>query len=115
MRKKKIDRTNISNHLLEYQLNMVGKKMIDLLDDDEWYFNWTLTSQQKEEFRKYALPLLQKVFKFNRNKAKQVFEWFYTQFGLRISNTKRKCMECGNDITDTRYQLICAECRRQDK
>jgi hypothetical protein len=86
MKKKTINRTNISNHLLEYQLNMVGKKMIDILDDDRWYFNWTFTSSQKEEFKAYAIPLLQKTFKFNKTKANATFAWFDLQFGLRIKN-----------------------------
>lgn len=83
-KKTKINRTNISNHLLEYQLNMIGKQMIDMLDDEEWYLNWTLSSLQKEEFKVYAIPLLKKVFKFNKTKAENVFNWFYEQFGLKI-------------------------------
>lgn len=86
MKKNKINRINISNHLLEYQLNLVGKQMIDMLEDDKWYFNWTLTSLQKEQFKAYSIPLLKKVFKFNKTKAENVFSWFYEQFGLRIKD-----------------------------
>ena len=32
--KKKIDRTNIGEHLLDYQLTIIGKSRIDILDDD---------------------------------------------------------------------------------
>ncbi len=79
-----INRTNISTHLIEYQLNMVGKTMADAQKDDMWFFNWTLTEEQHEEFETYALALIKKVFKCNRAKAKQTFAWFDLEFGLRV-------------------------------
>jgi len=84
--KKKVNRGNIMRHLIEYQLDMVGKRVVDTLDDDKWYFNWTMTSDQKSEFNKYAIKLMKKVFKFNTNKAKENLSWFNNQFGLRIKN-----------------------------
>jgi hypothetical protein len=82
----KITRENITRHLIEYQLAMVGKSMMDTLDDDKWYFNITMTQEQHEEFKRYAIPLLKKIFKFNKAKAEQTFDWFDLQFGLRIKN-----------------------------
>jgi hypothetical protein len=79
-----INRTNVADHLLEYQLAMVGKTIEEARKDDMWFFNWTMTTAQHEEFRKYAVPLLKKVFKFNKSKAEQTFGWFNLQFGLRI-------------------------------
>ena len=84
--KAKINRSNITRHLIEYQLDMVGKRMVDTLDDDMWYFNWTMTSEQHEEFKRYAIPLLKKIFKFNKAKAEDTFSWFDLQFGLRIKS-----------------------------
>ncbi len=84
--KKKVNRGNIMRHLIEYQLDMVGKRVVDTLDDDKWYFNWTMTNNQKSEFNKYAIKLMKKVFKFNTNKAKENLSWFNNQFGLRIKN-----------------------------
>lgn len=81
----KINRTNISDHLIEYQLNMIGKTISDILGDEEWYFNNTMTQEQFEEFRAYAIPLLKKIFKFNKSKAESTFSWFILQFGLRIN------------------------------
>ena len=80
----KINRTNISDHLVEYQLNMIGKTIADTTADDLWYFNWTMTPEQYEEFKAYAIPLLKKTFKFNKAKAELTFGWFDLQFGLRI-------------------------------
>ena len=84
--KAKVNRSNITRHLIEYQLDMVGKRLVDTLDDDMWYFNWTMTQEQHEEFKRYAIPLLKKIFKFNKAKAEQTFDWFNLQFGLRIKS-----------------------------
>ena len=73
-------------HLIEYQLDIVGKRLVDTLDDDKWYFNWTMTSEQRIEFNKYAIKTMKKVFKFNTSKAKENTNWFNNQFGLRIKD-----------------------------
>ena len=80
----KINRTNISEHLVEYQLKMVGKTLSDVENDEEWYYTNTMTEEQHEEFKRYAIPLLKKIFKFNKARAEQTFQWFDLQFGLRI-------------------------------
>lgn len=82
----KINRLNVADHLVEYQLNMVGKTMADALKDDMWFFNWTMTTEQYQEFKAYAIPLLKKVFKFNKKKAEETFDFFNLQFGLRIKD-----------------------------
>lgn len=86
VKQNKINRTTISKHLVEYQLKIVGKTLEDTLSDDKWYFNWTLTPKEHEEFKSYAIPLLKKIFKFNKSKAEQTFDWFNLQFGLRIKS-----------------------------
>ena len=85
-RRAEINRSNITRHLIEYQLDMVGKRLVETLDDDKWYFNWTMTTSQHSDFKKYSIKMLKKVFKFNTNKAKETFNWFNLQFGLRIKN-----------------------------
>jgi hypothetical protein len=82
----KITRENITKHLVEYQLKMVGKTLLDTLDDDNWYFNITMTQTEYEEFRKYAIKLIRKTFRCNRLKGESTFDWFNLQFGLRIKN-----------------------------
>lgn len=84
--KAKINRTNISDHLVEYQLKMIGKTILDVKDDEKWYTNNTMTEEQHEEFKRYAIPLLKKIFKFNKAKAESTFSWFNLQFGLRIKS-----------------------------
>lgn len=83
---EKITRDNITKHLIEYQLAMVGKSLIDTLDDDLWYFNITMTTQQHIEFKIYAVKLIRKIFRCNKSKGENTFDWFNLQFGLRIKN-----------------------------
>jgi hypothetical protein len=84
--KAKINRTNITDHLIEYELQMIGKTVEDVKSDKEWYTNNTFTQEQHDQFKAYAIPLLKKIFKFNKSKAESTFSWFDLQFGLRINN-----------------------------
>jgi len=80
----KITRNNIAEHLMDMQLRIIGKDRISILDDDRFLFNNTMTQEQLLEFKKYAIPLLQKVFHFRREKAELVFQSFRDLFGVRI-------------------------------
>ena len=82
----KITRENITRHLIEYQLAMVGKSMMDTLDDDKWYFNITMTREQFEEFKLYAVKLIRKTFKCNKLNGEKRFDSFNLALGLRIKN-----------------------------
>lgn len=81
---QKINRANITMHLIEYELTMVGHTLLETIDDDKWYFNFTMTLAQREQFHDYAIPLLKKTFKCNKSRAEETFQWFYKQFGLRM-------------------------------
>jgi hypothetical protein len=82
--KVKVTRENCARHLIEKELEIVGKTMMDTLDDMEWYTNITMTKEQHEEFKKYSIALIKKVFKVNSKKAESIFSWWDLQFGLRI-------------------------------
>lgn len=86
MEKVKITRDNISRHLVEYELAMVGKTMMDTFNDDKWYFNITMTREQFAEFKLYAVKLIRKTFKCNKLKGEKIFDSFNLGFGLRIKN-----------------------------
>jgi hypothetical protein len=81
---EKITRENISEHLVRYQLEMVGKTWEDAQTDQWWFSNITMTQDQFDEFMKYALPLVKKVFRCNKARAQRTMDWFNLQFGLRI-------------------------------
>jgi hypothetical protein len=82
----KINRETISDHLVDYQLSMIGKTMAEALKTEEWYSEWTMTDAQHEEFKAYAIPLIKKVYKCNKKRAEDTFSWFNLKFGLRIDN-----------------------------
>ncbi len=79
-----INRRNIEKHLIEYELEIVGHKLVDTFYDDRWYFHWTITLNQFQQFHSYAIPLLKKTFRCRREIAEDCFKWFYKQHGLRI-------------------------------
>lgn len=82
----KINRETIADHLLDYQLGMIDKSTQEAHMTKEWYNKWTMTQEQHDEFKAYAIPLLKKVFKCNKSRAESTFDFFDLQFGLRIKN-----------------------------
>ena len=82
----RINRENIAEHLIDYQLGMIDKSMQEAYMTKEWYSKWTMTSQQHQEFKAYAIPLMKKVFKINKGRAEANFDWFDLEFGLRIKD-----------------------------
>jgi hypothetical protein len=82
----KINRENIGEHLVDYQLEMVGKSIQEAHMTREWYSKWTMTQEQHDQLKAYALPLIKKVFKCNKSRAETTFQWWDLQFGLRIKN-----------------------------
>lgn len=79
-----VNRHNIAYHLLDYQLELIGKKRVDMLDVEDYRKEWSLTRNQYDIFRDYAIKTLKKVFKYRKQKAIDTFEWFYNEFGLKI-------------------------------
>lgn len=77
-----INRLNVSEHLLEYQFNILGKTMADTLKEPEWKKEWKLNERQKILFKSYAMGILKKVFRFNTAKARETYEFFKNEFGL---------------------------------
>lgn len=86
MENKKVTRENLARHLVEKELEIVGKTMESTLDDIEWYFNITMTKAQSIELEKYAITLIKKTLKVNSSKAKSIFDWWNLSFGLRIKD-----------------------------
>jgi hypothetical protein len=81
---EKITRENITDHLVKYQLEMVGRTWEDALADKQWMYNITMTQSQFDKFMEYAIPLMKKVFRCNKTRAQRTLDWFNLNFGLRI-------------------------------
>lgn len=82
----KINRTNLYEHLLEKQFNLIEFTLLDAVFTKNWREEWCLTKEQSIAFEKYAIPLIKKVFKINTNKAKSTFAWFREHHGLKIKD-----------------------------
>lgn len=81
---QKINRANITMHLIEYELTMVGHTLLETIDDDNFHNNWPMTRTQLKEFHRYAIPLIKKVFHCKKAKAEETFTWFREMFGLKL-------------------------------
>jgi len=84
--KYKANRSTMIQHLIEYQIEMIGKTMVDTLSDDKWKFNWTMSRKQKSDFKAYAIPLIKKVFRCNGSKASITYLWFEEHLGLKTKD-----------------------------
>jgi hypothetical protein len=82
----KISREEIGKHLLEMQLQLIGKDLMVLIDDDRWRFNNPMSMTQFLSFKHYALEQIQKTYKCNSKKRDVIWDQFYELFGLRIKN-----------------------------
>jgi len=84
----KILRSNISEHLLEKQFSLIGKTVQEAVNSNtKWKEEWTISSEKQEEFIKYAIPLIKKVFKCSRQKAiDKALNPFLLNFGLKIKD-----------------------------
>ena len=50
----KVNRENVADHLVDYQLGIIGKSMQEAYMTKEWYSKWTMTTEQHEAFKTYA-------------------------------------------------------------
>lgn len=77
-------REEINRKLVSMQMEMIGLTYEDAMNTPEFWRVYTLTTEQTEEWRKKALPLVKKTFKINTAKAKSIIAFFEAKLGLRI-------------------------------
>ena len=56
---------------------------------DDWYTEWTMTTLQFEEWKKWGVDYLRKNLKVNKALAEKEMMWFNLQFGLKYSDYDR--------------------------
>ena len=83
----KVKRETMVMHLVEYQLNMIGKSL-SCIEEPNWYSEYTMTTQQHELLKWYAIPLIKKVYKCSKKRAEEIFKWFDFQYGLKIKENE---------------------------
>ena len=77
-------RVTMIQHLIEAQIGLIDKKIVDTLEEEEWHSKWMLTERQYQKFQTYAIKIIRRVFRCNNYKAQNTFNWFYDNFGLKI-------------------------------
>lgn len=78
----KITRNNISEHLFEHQLSLIGKSVKEAASVN-WKTDWQISEKDMDKFVAYAIPLIKKTFKCNKTKAQGILYWFLVNFGLK--------------------------------
>lgn len=96
----KITRENLGDHLIEFQLKLVGKTVEDAMKDEWWFSNITMTKEQHTEFMVYAFPLVKKVLRCNKATAWKTLDWFNLQFGLKIVPTYYEYQEIRKKVEE---------------
>lgn len=86
MEHKKISRVDVMDYLIVTELAIVGKTKLDTLDCEDWQFDWTITRVKYNKFRVESIKLIKDTFKCRRDRAVATFDWFYGEFGVRISH-----------------------------
>jgi len=53
---------------------------------DAWYLQWTMTTKQNKELKKWGTDYLRKKFRTTKAIAEHQMEWFCLQYGLKFSD-----------------------------
>ena len=86
MELKKIKRETVGEHLFDKQLEIIGATRLTIIDDDLWRSHYPIKREEYSAFRDYAIKLMMKTFRCNKNKAIANFNWYWEQFGVKIKS-----------------------------
>tara|TARA_R110000803_G_scaffold22164_10_gene55331 strand:+ start:323 stop:625 length:303 start_codon:yes stop_codon:yes gene_type:complete len=56
---------------------------------DDWYTEWTMTTSQYDEWKKWGVDYLRKNLKVNKALAEKEMMWVSLQWGLKIKDYDR--------------------------
>lgn len=54
--------------------------------EDAWYQEWTITTEQNEEWQKWGKQYLMKNFRLYAKMAEREMQWISLQWGLKFEN-----------------------------
>ena len=58
----------------------------DILGVEDWFQQYTMTVEQREEFKKWGKKYLMKELRMKAKQAEREMLWFNLQWGLKCSN-----------------------------
>jgi hypothetical protein len=84
-RQEKIDQctVNLINEMFKIAGHDVSFEDIKNRKDD-WYVQWTMTSEQNQEWIQFGVDLIRKTLKMNKKLAEREMQWFNLNYGLKI-------------------------------
>jgi hypothetical protein len=78
---------HLINKMFEYA--HIPQTYNDIKDrKDEWYREFTMTQEESNAFKDYAIRYLKRELKTGYYKADTEYQWFDLMYGLRISDKK---------------------------
>ena len=81
---EKVKREAIGEFLFDKQLKIIGATRLSIVDFDQWRSKFPIKREEYSAFRDYAIKLMMKTFRCNKNKAIDTFNWYWMQFGVKI-------------------------------
>ncbi len=85
------DAQKIVKHLINkmFEYAHIPQTYDDVKDrKDEWYREFTMTQEESNAFKDYAIRYLKRELKTGYYKADTEYQWFDLMYGLRISDKK---------------------------
>jgi hypothetical protein len=73
--------------LVNEQLKEHGVTYDDVLNDPNWFNNYTTTPEKEKEFEKWAVPYLMNNLNLNKKQAEEEFSWFLLSWGLKADRS----------------------------
>jgi len=77
-------RLTMIQHLIEYQISLIDKTIVDTLENENWHSEWSINQAQYNDLEKYSISIIRKTFRCSKAKGLKTFKWFYDVFGLQI-------------------------------
>jgi UDP-galactopyranose mutase len=88
----KVDTQKIVKHLINkmFEYAYVPQTYDDIIHrKDEWYQEHTMTQEQSDAFKDYAIRYLKRELKSSYYKADTEYQWFDLMWGLKISDVDK--------------------------
>lgn len=63
--------------------------MKDAKEIKEWYTMWTMTEEQYEEYKKWALKIIKKRTGYSPHLVGRSWSWFWLAYGLSVVSDKK--------------------------
>ena len=70
----------LEKHNVSYEYVLENPK----IEGNDWFFYFTMTKKEAEEFKKFAIAEIKKVNRCSKYYAENYFSWFNLYCGLRI-------------------------------